>query len=106
MPRALRVHAPGVFYHATARGNHRENIFETPADRDYLSLLIQKAITKDGARVLAFCYMTNHLHLFIQVSEERLGKIMQQILTGYAKYRHSLMQTTGHLFEQHHGAFP
>jgi hypothetical protein len=33
MPRPLRIHAPGAFYHVTLRSNHRQNTFLTPADR-------------------------------------------------------------------------
>lgn len=34
MPRPLRLHIPGGFYHVTLRGNHRQSIFFTHADRD------------------------------------------------------------------------
>jgi REP element-mobilizing transposase RayT len=36
MPRALRLHVPGAMYHVTLRGNHRQNIFFSPADRQLM----------------------------------------------------------------------
>jgi REP element-mobilizing transposase RayT len=32
MPRPLRLHVPGAFYHVTLRGNHRQDIFFKTAD--------------------------------------------------------------------------
>ena len=36
MPRPLRIHAPGAFYHVTLRSNHRQNIFFSTGDRRLL----------------------------------------------------------------------
>lgn len=33
MPRPPRIHVRGAFYHVTLRGNHRQDIFFTAADR-------------------------------------------------------------------------
>jgi len=37
-----------------------------------LYLLLQEGIERYGHRIYAFCLMTNHVHLAIQVGEERL----------------------------------
>jgi REP element-mobilizing transposase RayT len=73
MPRPLRLHAAGAFYHVTLRGNHRQNIF--------LALLIvisltkppSEVITRFTARLHAYCLMTNHVHLLIQVRARRFA---------------------------------
>jgi REP element-mobilizing transposase RayT len=98
------VHAPGGFYHVTARGNHREDLFETLPDRDALDALVSDALIRYGAKVHAYCWMTNHIHLFIQIGEDPLGKVMQRIEMRFARYRHQIMNTRGHLFEKRHGA--
>jgi putative transposase len=33
MPLPLRIHVSGAFYHVTLRGNHRQDIFDSLADR-------------------------------------------------------------------------
>ena len=43
MGRPLRIEYPGAFYHITARGNERKNIFKSNRDRErflgYLELV-------------------------------------------------------------------
>jgi REP element-mobilizing transposase RayT len=104
MPRHPRLHAPGGFYHVTMRGNHRENIFSTAADRQQLNEIVAEAIVKYGARLHLFCWMTNHLHALLQIGEIKVGKVVQRIATRYSRYRHKQLRTRGHLFERRHDA--
>jgi REP element-mobilizing transposase RayT len=47
MPRALRIHVSGAFYHVTMRGNHRQAIFFRPADRQLLNHIVAEVIDVD-----------------------------------------------------------
>lgn len=105
MPRLPRLHIPGGFYHVTLRGNHREDLFDSPADRAVLNDIVATSIAKYGARVHAFCWMTNHTHALIQIGETKLGKLIQRIATQYSRCRHRKLATRGHLFERRHGAW-
>lgn len=100
MPRPLRLHVPGALYHVTLRGNHRQNIFHTPHHRQILADLITEVIARFDARVHAYCFMTNHIHALIQVSEIPLGRLMLQIAGRYARTIQATLHTTGHLFEK------
>lgn len=104
MPRALRIHAPGAFYHVTLRGNHRQNIFFSPADRRLLDDLTRDVLDRFLARVHAYCWMTNHIHLLIQVADIPLGRIMLRIASQYARAAQKRLHTTGHLFEKRYHA--
>jgi len=104
MPRRLRVHAPGGFYHATLRGNHQQNIFRMDADRLLLNAIVARALESYGARIHAYCWMSNHLHFLIQVGKQPLGNVMRQIASGYARAFQQKLPTTGHLFERRHHA--
>jgi hypothetical protein len=75
MPRPLRIHAPQGFYHVTLRGNHRQAIFTQDCERTLLNIIVARAMNKFEARLHAYCWMTNHLHLIVQVSDEPLGKV-------------------------------
>lgn len=100
MPRPLRIHVPGAFYHVTLRGNHRQDIFFCPADRQLFSDTTAEVVDRFAARVHAYCWMTNHIHLLVQVSDVPLGKLMMRIASRYARTVQKQLHTTGHLFER------
>ncbi len=100
MPRPLRLHVPGAFYHVTLRGNHRQNIFFTPADRQVFNELVAEVIERFSARLHAYCLMTNHVHLLVQVGDTPLGRLMLRIAGQYARIVQRHLHTTGHLFEK------
>lgn len=104
MVRPLRLHVPGGFYHVTLRGNHRQAIFFTASDHDLLDRVVAQVIARFGARVHAYCWMTNHLHLLVQVSETPLGRVILRIASAYARTVQARLATTGHLFERRYHA--
>jgi putative transposase len=104
MPRLPRLHVPGGFYHVMLRGNHREDLFSTPTDRLTLNDIVGEVFDRLGARGHAFCWMTNHIHLLVQIGERPLGRVMQRIAMRYSRYRHRQIRTTGHLFERRYKA--
>jgi REP element-mobilizing transposase RayT len=104
MARPLRLHVPGGFYHITLRGNHRLPVFFTEQDRCLLDEIVAEVIEKLSARVHAYCWMTNHLHLLLQVSNAPAGRVVRQIASRYARTVQARLATTGHLFERrYHG---
>lgn len=104
MPRSPRIHAPGAMYHVTLRGNHRQDIFFTPGDRALLTRIVREIVRDCGAQVHAYCYMTNHVHALLQVSNTPLSKIMLLVAGRYARSVQARLQTTGHLFEKRYHA--
>lgn len=100
MPRSLRLHVPGAFYHVTLRGNHRQNIFFSAADRGLLDSITAEVLGRFGARLHAYCWMTNHVHLLIQNGDTPLGQLMMRIAGRYAHTVQRRVHTTGHLFEK------
>jgi putative transposase len=104
MPRPLRIHLPGGFYHVTLRGNHREAIFTDDSDRSLLNTILQSAMEKHDVRVHAYCWMTNHLHLMVQIGADPLANFMRRVASGYARAFQSDRLTTGHLFEKRYHA--
>lgn len=100
MPRPLRIHVPAAFYHVTLRGNHRQNIFFQPADRTLFEAITAEVIDRFNARLHAYCWMNNHVHLLLQVGDVPLGRIMLRIAGQYARTVQKALRTTGHLFEK------
>ena len=104
MPRRPRIHAPGAFYHITLRGNHQQSIFFRDSDRDLLDRIVAESLEQLAARLHAYCWMTNHLHMLVQVSDEPLGRLMLRIASMYARAVQRRIKTTGHLFERRYHA--
>lgn len=102
--RRPRLHIPGAFYHVTLRGNHRQDIFFSPGDRMLLNEIVAEVIQRFEARLHAYCWMTNHVHMLLQVGDIPLGRIMQGIAGRYARELQKRFHTTGHLFERRYHA--
>jgi putative transposase len=99
MARKPRIHYPGAVYHVILRGNGGQDIFFSQADRSRFYFLLQEGVEKYGHRVHAFCLMTNHVHLAIQVGEVPLSRIMQNIGFRYTSYLNRRKKRTGHVFQ-------
>jgi len=99
MARRLRYHLPGGTYHVMLRGNDGQDIFFNDRDRSKMCLLIQEGVERFGHRVLAFCFMSNHVHLAIQVGQINLSRIMQNLSFRYTRHINWERKRIGHLFQ-------
>jgi len=98
------LHVPGGFYHVTLRGNHRNPIFFRDSDRALLERILCGSLERWVARLHAYCWMTNHIHMVIQVSGMPLGRIVLRTASAYARAVQLRLETTGHLFERRYHA--
>lgn len=99
MPRKPRLHYPGAVYHVILRGNSGQDVFFDAGDRTRFFLLLQESVERFGYRVHAFCLMTTHIHLAIQVGDRPLSRIMQNIGFRYTQFINRKYKRTGHLFQ-------
>jgi REP element-mobilizing transposase RayT len=106
MPRPNRVYVPGGFYHVILRGNHRQAIFTGKHDRELWERYVADALSDCEARLHVYCWMTNHVHMVIEVGPVPLGRIVLRMATRYARWFQRTLATTGHLFERRHRAYP
>ena len=81
------------------RGINQHVIFED--DEDYLkfieTLKDYKAIS--GYRIFAYCLMSNHIHILLQVVKEDLDVIMKRIAGSYVYWYNWKYYRKGHLFQ-------
>lgn len=99
MARKPRIHYPGALYHVTLRGNARQDIFFSDQDRSRFLLLLQEGVERYGHRVHAFCLMTNHVHLALQVGSIPLSRILQNLSFRYTRWSNWRRNSSGHLFQ-------
>jgi len=76
----------GAIYHVILRGNARQDIFSDDKDRYRFFDILKKSSERFHHRIHAFCIMTNHLHLEIQVGEIPLSRIMQNVSLRYTQW--------------------
>ena len=99
MPRKPRLHYPGAAYHVMLRGNGGQDIFMDDGDRTRFFLLLQESVERFDYRIHAFCLMSNHLHLALQVGHIPLSRIMQNIGFRYTQFVNRTYRRSGHLFQ-------
>jgi putative transposase len=98
MPRIGRAVAAGFPHHVIQRGNNRENVFFEKDDRRQYFSLLKKYSAKWTSPVMAYCLMTNHVHLLTKPgTEESLFKMMQGVTLCYTQYINRNYGRTGRL---------
>jgi len=99
MARKPRYHNSGALYHVMLRGNGGQKIFFSDEDRCRMSLLIQHGVERYGHRIHAFCFMSNHIHLLVQVNHVSISKIVHNLAFRYCQYINKRYSRVGHLFQ-------
>lgn len=99
MARALRIEFPGAYYHITARGNEKKDIFRSRKDRQQFLSYIESASERYSAVIHAYCLMTNHYHLLMETPRGNLSEIMQYVNGAYTTYFNVKRKRSGHLFQ-------
>jgi REP element-mobilizing transposase RayT len=105
MARPVRIEYPGAVYHVICRGNNRQSVYRDDHDRKrYLEKLSLYCNEKE-VDLLAYCLLTNHVHLLLETPKGNLSKMMQAFQTSYTVYFNKRHQRSGHVFEQRYKAF-
>ena len=99
MGRQLRIEYPGAYYHVTARGNERKDVFKSAKDREKFLAYLESAVFRYGAAIHAYCLMTNHYHLLLETPRGNLSQVMQHINGAYTNYYNAKRRRSGHLFQ-------
>ena len=99
MARQLRIEYPDAYYHVTARGNERKEIFKSEKDREKFLSYLESAVNRYGAVIHVWCLMSNHYHLLVETPSGNLSQIMQHINGAYTNYFNTKRKRSGHLFQ-------
>lgn len=100
MPRARRLVFPDVPHHVVQRGNRRQRIFFTDADRRAYVRLLAQACALHSTRCLAWCLMDNHIHLIlVPATGDGLRAPLASVHTAYSQRINRAQELAGHLFQ-------
>lgn len=99
MARPLRLEFAGALWHVTSRGNDRQDIFFSDADRSFFVELLRQVVIRYRWHLYAWVEMTNHYHLFLQTPEPNLSRGMRDLNGDYAQRINTLRHRCGHLFQ-------
>jgi putative transposase len=96
-----RVVIPGVAHHVTQRGNRRGDVFFSDADRRRFLSLLREYSQDCGLELLAYCLMTNHLHLVVVPEHENsLARVLKPVNLCYAQYVNRTQGWCGRLWQE------
>ena len=99
MPRHPRVHAQGLLYHVMARGNDGRKVFLKDSDFEAFLNGLAAARKRYPFYLYAYVLMSNHFHLLLEVQRASTARVLQSLLTGYARRFNRTHRHRGHLFQ-------
>lgn len=104
---SLKFYLENSYYHVYNRGAGKGNIFKE--DQDYKTFLhfLEKRLNPrydssfdQRIKLLAYCLMPNHFHLFIfQTDKKDIEKFMRSLCTSYSMYFNKKYDRSGTLFQ-------
>lgn len=87
-------------YHVIARANRKEMILSKVEIKEMFLIIVRRAKKKYHFSVKNFCIMGNHIHLIIKPAiNANLSKIMQWILSVFARKFNLIFNLTGHVWQ-------
>jgi putative transposase len=99
MPRAPRSFVAGGIYHVFNRGNRKEPIFITDADRLLFVELLRKVTSRYRWALHGYCLLRNHYHLVMEPSDPSVSVGMQRLGSEYAQWFNRNYGFVGHVFQ-------
>jgi putative transposase len=107
MPRLARNVFPGIPHHITQRGNRREDVFFTNDDRHAYLNWFKEYSQEHQVDVLAYCLMTNHIHLVVVPNTaEGLNRMLKPLHMRYAQRINREKGWKGHLWQGRYFSSP
>ena len=95
-PRELKKNAQ---YHVTAKINRGEYILQESKIKELFLQVVKRAKKKYVFNIINFTIMDNHIHFIMHPAEkESLSRIMQWILSVFARYYNKMMKLKGHVW--------
>jgi len=105
MGRPTRIQFPGACYHVLLKGNNREPLFESDADRETFLTLLEGLKARYQLKVYAYTLLPSTVHLVVETLQPNLSKAMQAFNTRYTKYFNRTHGRVGHVLGGRYRAY-
>jgi len=79
MPRFARFHVTGGLFHVISRFHDRRFYLDIEGAREKYLTLLGQAVESHDSRLIAFCLMSSHVHLVVQLGNDPLGQLTKRI---------------------------
>jgi putative transposase len=107
MTRLARVVAVGLPHHVTQRGNARQYILHSDADRTVYLDLLRQNIEQHSLTLIGYCLMSNHVHLItVPPKANVLGLALKDTHGRYASYWNAIHHSSGHVWQGRYYSCP
>ena len=116
----IKVYAADHYYHAYSRGVARQQVFFDDQDYTYFLSLLKRYLSAEPAKhsghgvyphygkrivLLAYCLMSNHIHLLLyQKDETAMVEFMRSLMTSYSMYFNKKYRRVGPVFQSRYRA--
>ena len=100
MARLARVVCAEVAQHVTQRGNGRQFLLASDAEREVYLDLLRRAVRLESLSVVGYCLMSNHVHLVVVPHRsEALARALKHTHGRYAAYWNAAHASSGHVWQ-------
>jgi len=107
MPRPLRMLNSHEFFLVTARCFQRRLLLRpSPETNEVLGGVLARALRLYGVELLAFSFLSNHMHLVVRAPRGNLPSFMQYLMTNISKKVGKLVGWRGSFWERRYSAQP
>lgn len=86
-------------YHVIYRGINKQQIFADDDDYSKFLTVLRKYEPICDFKVLAYCLMSNHIHLVIKTGNMPLGRIFQHVIPSFVYWYNKKYERVGSLFQ-------
>ncbi len=99
MARPLRIEYVDAYYHVMNRGNRRQIVFAEAPDYELFLERLREFSGLFDVRLLCYCCLPNHFHLYVRTVQPNLSRFMQSLLTSFTISLNRRHHSSGHLFQ-------
>ena len=99
MPSRPREISSLGIYHVVYRGVNKQQIFEDEDDYGKFLTVLRKYQPICGYKIIAYCLMSNHIHLLIKPGKIPLAGIFQRVIPSFVYWYNKRYERVGSLFQ-------